>query len=47
MHLISPNKTAPRVAGVLGSPVRAPLRFIKPQSTKPKFLSSALTGGEP
>ena len=49
MHLISPNETTPLAAGVLGSPtgVRAPLRFIKPQSTKPKFLSSALTGGEP
>jgi hypothetical protein len=49
MHLISPRKTTPLAAGVLGSliGVRAPLRFIKPQLTKPKFLSAALTGGEP
>jgi hypothetical protein len=47
MHLISPNETAPLAALGSRTGVRAPLRFIKPQSTKPKFLSAALTGGEP
>jgi hypothetical protein len=49
MHLISPNETDPLAAGVLGSPtgVRAPLRFIRPQLTKPKFLSATFTGGKP
>ena len=46
---ISLDENAVLGTGVLGSPtgVRAPLRFIKRQSTKPKFLSAALTGGEP
>ena len=46
---ISLDENAVLGTGVLGSPtgVRAPLRFIKPQSTKPTFLSAALTGGEP
>lgn len=49
MNQISVHEAASRAAGVLGSrtSVQAPLRFITPQATKPRFLSSAVTGGEP
>jgi hypothetical protein len=39
---ISGAETAP-----LAAPVRAAMQFIRRQDTKPRFLSAALTGGEP
>lgn len=49
MNQINMSAAADRSAAICASwtGVQASLRFIRPQATKPRFLSAALTGGEP